>query len=340
MMHPEGLRDLLDRYGELKLAILGDVCLDRYFEIDPSREEISIETGLKVYNVENVRCQPGAAGTILNNLVALGIPEIHLIGFCGHDAEGWQLRKALDQLKGVQTHHFLTTDLRKTFTYTKPLLCHQAKPPQELNRIDQKNWTPTPPEVSEHLIKALRATVTQVDALIVMDQVDIENTGVITKAVLSELDKIQQERPEMLIMSDSRRSLKSYPPLTFKMNASELGNWVGADRALTPETVAKHAVNIAKSLRHQVFVSMAEDGIVSAHPNGRTAHCQALPVRGPIDVVGAGDAVTANLVAAMAAGAKASEALHLAMMAASCVIHQLGTTGVATRDDLLKDLTR
>ena len=35
MMHPEGLRDLLDRYGELKLAILGDVCLDRYFEIDP-----------------------------------------------------------------------------------------------------------------------------------------------------------------------------------------------------------------------------------------------------------------------------------------------------------------
>jgi bifunctional ADP-heptose synthase (sugar kinase/adenylyltransferase) len=57
-------------------------------------------------------------------------------------------------------------------------------------------------------------------------------------------------------------------------------------------------------------------------------------------VVGAGDAVTANLVAAMAAGAEASEALQLAMTAASCVIHQLGTTGVATRDDLLKDLTR
>ena len=51
----------------------GDFCLDRYLEIDPTRKEVSIETGLPVHNVANVRPQPGGAGTILNNLVALGV---------------------------------------------------------------------------------------------------------------------------------------------------------------------------------------------------------------------------------------------------------------------------
>ena len=46
--------------------------------------------------------------------------------------------------------------------------------------------------------------------------------------------------------------------------------------------------------------------------------------------MGAGDAVTANLAAALAAGASPSEALELAAAAASVVIHQLGTTGTAS----------
>ena len=54
------------------------------------------------------------------------------------------------------------------------------------------------------------------------------------------------------------------------------------------------------------------------------------PVRGPIDVVGAGDAVTANLATALAAGGSLRESVELASAAASLVIHQLGTTGTAT----------
>jgi bifunctional ADP-heptose synthase (sugar kinase/adenylyltransferase) len=55
-----------------------------------------------------------------------------------------------------------------------------------------------------------------------------------------------------------------------------------------------------------------------------------LPVRGPIDIVGAGDSVTANLAAASVAGASLREALQLANAAASVVIHKLGTTGTAS----------
>jgi bifunctional ADP-heptose synthase (sugar kinase/adenylyltransferase) len=73
---------------------------------------------------------------------------------------------------------------------------------------------------------------------------------------------------------------------------------------------------------------------VGADPSGAVEHVPALPLRGPIDIVGAGDAVTANLAAALAAGATLREAIELACTASSIVIHQLGTTGTATVEQL------
>ena len=79
-----------------------------------------------------------------------------------------------------------------------------------------------------------------------------------------------------------------------------------------------------------MFVTLSERGIVGAAPTGEVEHVPALPVRGEIDIVGAGDAVTANLAAALAAEATLCEALEIANAAASIVIHQLGTTGTAS----------
>src|SRR5262245_64314382 len=123
VMNAERLRALTSRYPKLRVAVAGDFCLDRYLEIDPERRETSIETGLPVHNVVNVRSQPGAAGTILNNLVALGVGEIYPIGFCGTDGEGFELQRAL-RAKGncVCMDYFFASDERRTFTYCKPLV--------------------------------------------------------------------------------------------------------------------------------------------------------------------------------------------------------------------------
>ena len=83
-----------------------------------------------------------------------------------------------------------------------------------------------------------------------------------------------------------------------------------------------------------MFVSLSEEGIIGALPGGGAEHVSGLPCRGEIDIVGAGDAVMANLALALASGAPAGESMHLAMAAASVVIHQLGTTGVASIEDL------
>jgi bifunctional ADP-heptose synthase (sugar kinase/adenylyltransferase) len=87
---------------------------------------------------------------------------------------------------------------------------------------------------------------------------------------------------------------------------------------------------LAKQNHREVFITLSERGILGAAPNGEVEHVPCLPLRGEIDIVGAGDSVTANLTAALAAGATLREAIELANAAASVVIHQLGTTGTAS----------
>src|SRR5690349_11780074 len=113
LMSPPRLRTITSQYRSLKIAVVGDFCLDRYLEIDPARKEFSLETNLPVRNVVRVRSQPGGAGTILNNLVALGVGKIWPVGFCGEDGEGWELQRALSALPAVDLEHFLPTSHRR-----------------------------------------------------------------------------------------------------------------------------------------------------------------------------------------------------------------------------------
>ena len=333
-MTPERFQAITANYAKLRIAVVGDFCLDRYLEIDPAKAETSIETGLPVHNVVNVRAQPGGAGTVLNNLSALGIGEIYPVGFCGEDGEGFELRRALTARPGVRTEHFISTPLRRTFTYCKPLVLAPGKPPLELNRLDSKNWIPTPMFVVGELMKAIEDLRFKVDAVIVLDQVDVPETGVVTSRLLpllaTFLAMFPNGAPGVPVIADSRRGLRGYPPVIFKMNAHELAALTGFDKPQSDGDINRAAADLAEQNRREVFVTMAERGLLGAAPGGKVEHVPALPLRGPIDVVGAGDSVTANLCAALAAGATVRESLELAAIASSIVIHQLGTTGTAS----------
>ena len=322
------------QYSKLRVAVIGDFCLDRYLEIDPSKTETSIETGLPVFNVVKVRAQPGGAGTVLNNLVALGVGAIFPVGFAGEDGEGYELRRALGLLPGVRLDYFLQTSARRTFTYCKPLVIEGAKPPRELNRLDQKNWTPTPAAIVEQLSANVIAVAEMTDALVLLGQEDQQATGVLTPQVLAALERIARSKPKQLILADSRRGLCDFPPALFKMNAAELSALTGIPKSAGLPEIATAAARLANKNRQPVFVTLSERGMLGASPDGQTEHLPALPLRGEIDVVGAGDAVSANLVAALSCGAAIREALELANAAGSIVIHQLGTTGTASVQQL------
>jgi rfaE bifunctional protein kinase chain/domain len=330
-MEPARFRALTNRYRQLRIAVAGDFCLDRYLEIDPARKEVSIETGLPVHNVVRVRSQPGGAGTILNNLAALGVAEIFPVGFAGDDGEGFELKRALASLTGVRAEAFFLSAERRTFTYAKPLLISTGRPPRELNRLDFKNWSPTPAG-----LQALRALAGKVDALIVLDQVDVPETGVITRRMLQAIRAIRRKRPDLLVMADSRRSLQGYPDVCLKMNRAELSRLAGKARLISLRGAGPAAAALAREKGSYCFVTLAERGIIGAGPDGAVERLAALPVRGEIDVVGAGDCVTANLTAALTAGASLREALQLANAAASVVVHKLGTTGTASVEEIME----
>lgn len=332
-MNLERLHELHSRYPHLTIGVLGDFCLDRYLEIDPSRSETSIETGLPVHQVTRVRPQAGAAGTVLNNLAALGIGSLFPIGFCGQDGEGFELAAQLRSLPGVDTRFLLETPLRRTFTYTKPLLIQPPHPPRELNRLDLKNWSPTPESVSRCLSDFLECIFPELDVLIVMDQVDLPQTGVVTTPVLQALGRMRTLHPGVPVFADSRSGLGRFPACRFKLNASELAALAG-ESISTRSACAAAAKLLAEKTLEPVYVTLSAEGILYAEPGPEPPlFVRALPVRGPIDVVGAGDCVTANLAAATAAGAGVAESLQMAMLAGSHVVHQLGTSGAASCAD-------
>lgn len=333
-MDAKRFEEITSRYAKLTMVVAGDFCLDRYLEIDPAKTEVSIETGLPVHNVTRVRAQPGAAGTILNNLVALGIGTLYPVGFAGEDGEGFELCRALGQLPNVNLGGFLQTHQRRTFTYCKPLVMHPGKAPQELNRLDSKNWTPTPGPVQQHLTRRLLSIATGADAVILLDQVDVPETGVVTRAMLGAVGELQSRRTHLPILADSRRGLRDFPPVLFKMNAAELASLAGVTPDESLASIGQTAAALARQNKRAVVVTLSERGMLGAAPDGTVEHVPAWPLRGEIDVVGAGDSVSANFAAALAAGASMREALELANAAASIVVHKLGTTGTASIEEL------
>jgi rfaE bifunctional protein kinase chain/domain len=328
-MTPDRFEQITSRYRQLRIAVVGDFCLDRYLEIDPFQKETSIETGLPVHNVVNVRSQPGAAGTVLNNLDALGVGTIIPIGFVGEDGEGYELLHALNRKAHAEMRYFVETPHRRTFTYCKPLVVTPGELPVELSRLDSKNWTPTPPMVEARLIANIRAALRHAHALIILDQVDVHDTGVVTKNVLTALVDMVRQQPDLVVLADSRKRIASFPHFSLKMNRPEFCYMAGLLPGASLEEIRDKASTIALLQTRNLFITLAEEGILAATSDGQLIHRPALPVRGPIDVVGAGDSVTANLVAAWATGAALAEVVEFAMAASSIVIHQLGTTGTA-----------
>src|SRR6266566_4663218 len=139
MLTDDALERILLGIPELAVVVLGDLFLDRYLDIDADLTEPSVETGLDAYQVTCVRSYPGAAGTVVNNLAALGVGKIHVISVIGDDGEGYELRQALARMPAVSTTYLLANAGRRTPTYTKPMLAETGKLPRELNRLDIKN---------------------------------------------------------------------------------------------------------------------------------------------------------------------------------------------------------
>jgi bifunctional ADP-heptose synthase (sugar kinase/adenylyltransferase) len=309
------------------IGVLGDLFLDRYLDIDAALTEPSIETGLDAYQVLRVRSYPGAAGTVINNLAALGVRHILPISVIGDDGEGYELRQALAALGVVATDHLLGRSDRRTPTYTKPMLAEAGRPPRELNRLDIKNRSRLPADAEDLVIAAIRAVLRIADALVVLDQVSEADCGVVTARVRDELARYAAENPTQFILADSRERIDQFRSVCVKPNRGECLGTAGSG-----EDVSAAAQALALRVDAVTFCTDGERGIRVAYPEaGRHPDLvPSYPVSGPIDTVGAGDSTSAGITCAIVAGASPEEAAAFGNLVASITIQHIGTTGTAT----------
>ena len=332
MLEERRLRDILREYRNLHWGIVGDFFLDAYFDCDPRLDEKSLETGKTCYQVVRTRRQAGAAGTVAANLKALGIGRVEAVGFCGDDGEGYELRRAMDRL-GLELEGFLRCPDRFTPTYGKPCYLNPDRrdgtPIIELERLDMKNRNPTPVGLQEDMIAYIRSRLDSWDGLILVDQANESNCGVLTSRVRRFLIAEARRRSDMVFLADSRERIHLFKHMMIKPNQFEAAVAVtGKKRKPSLKIAAEHARILASATRRPVFLTLSEKGMLVADGQ-RVDRIKAVPVAGPIDPVGAGDSTSAAIAASLGAGASYLEAATIASLVAAITVQQLGTTGTA-----------
>ena len=329
-MNRSELLALFSRFDSLRITVIGDLFLDRWYEIDTSLGNPSIETGLTVHHIVRKRSAAGAAGTVLNNLSEMGIGTLRVVSMVGSDGDGWEMLKVLKERR-VETDGVIVSPDIVTPSYIKPLF------PKEGNRFDIENLSPTPAAIEDQLIRQIGNELLQADAVILMDQVAIPGTGVLSGRVRSFICDFGATHPEKLIVADSRTSIDRYENVMIKCNDFEAASLTGGaetEGAFDPGAVYANLKKLRNHTGRDVIVTCNKYGILVDEENTPVL-LPAAKHSVPIDICGAGDACTAGLVSALASGVSLSEAAFVGNLSSGVTVRQIGRTGTASREAML-----
>jgi rfaE bifunctional protein kinase chain/domain len=329
------LKNILSRLKDISIVVIGDFFLDKYLQIDRNKDELSLETKLTAYQVIQKRLSPGAAGTVTNNLRALGVGSVVALGFVGDDGEGFDLIKGLKD-SGVITKYLIKTEDRITPTYTKPVFVENSEV-KELNRFDMKNWTPTPKILENKIIERLSFLAKSTDAVVVLDQVTEENCGVITEKVRKSLSELTNVKQNLIVYADSRVNISKFNNLIIKCNHYEAVKVIGPELKGEPseQVIKKAGLTLSRKTGKPVFLTYGKNGIL-VFDSEKFEKVPAVHAKGPFDKCGAGDAATTGIVSALCCGSSFSDAAFLGNIISSITIQQIGTTGTASQAQALR----
>jgi rfaE bifunctional protein kinase chain/domain len=315
--------DLLAKMSEMRVLVVGDVCLDRWCRYHPALSIASRETGIPRIAVIETETTPGAAGTVAVNLKALGVKEVAVMSAIGDDGFGHELKAALVR-KSIDTSYLVVSPPLNTFTYTKLLNAETGK--EDRPRVDFIN-TLDLPEDAEARICGMLGGVSGFDLICVSDQAETERGGLVTEAVREKLAGIASAG-ERLVWVDSRGRIERFRHAVLKVNDDEAAEARSRSSAATLGELRKQAD--APSL----FVTHGGNGVQIIDDRGET-WIMTRRIENPVDICGAGDSFTAGAACALAAGATTEEAARLGHLVASVSIMKSGT-GFALPEELLE----
>ena len=317
--------EILAAIPRLSVLVIGDICLDRWCTYDPGATEPSRETGIPRIGVVRTEVTAGAGGTVANNLAALGCGRVAVLGAIGDDGFGEELARAL-AARGISAELCVRSPSIQTFTYTKVINGQTGTEDQP--RLDFINTMALPPEIERELLDRLLAAIDRFDAIIVADQAETSQGGVVTPAVRNLLAERAPVYPHKVFLADSRARIQHFRKLIVKPNQQEAD---AACRSLFGR------IDYAALRRHVearlLMVTYGGDGVLLVDEEG-AQWVRTKPVAEPVDICGAGDSFLAGVAVALAGGATPAETAAFGNRIASITIMKKGT-GTASPEEVL-----
>jgi rfaE bifunctional protein kinase chain/domain len=301
------------------------VCLDRWCTYDPGTAEPSRETGISRIGVVATEVTAGAAGTVANNLAALCVGRVAVLGAIGQDGFGLELSRALGAREISSDLCVRSKDLQ-TFTYTK--LINAETGVEDRPRIDFINTAALATEIERRLLDNLQMSADSYSAILISDQAETSQGGVITPAMRELLGELASVYRDRVFFADSRRRIHLFRGVIVKPNRQEAE---AACRELFGRVDYGQLLSHAES--RLMMVTHGGDGVAVVRPERQT-WVAARNVENPVDICGAGDSFSAGCAMALAAGASPEDAARFGNAVASVTIMKKGT-GTASPAEVL-----
>ncbi|MCX6636389.1 MAG: PfkB family carbohydrate kinase [Acidobacteria bacterium] len=198
--------EILAALPTLSALVVGDICLDRWCTYDPATAEPSRETGIPRIGVVRTEVSPGAGGTVANNLAALGVGRVAVLGAVGDDGFGFELRRALEARR-IRAEHLVTVPDLQTFTYTKVI--NAATGVEDHPRLDFISTRPLARDVEQRIAADLGTLASRFDAILVADQAETDQGGVVTPTVREAIVVTHGGDGALLLTGDGEQWVKT-----------------------------------------------------------------------------------------------------------------------------------
>jgi len=319
MESPE-VKEILDQFKTLRALVVGDLCLDRWCRYDSALSDPSRETGIPRVAVVATEITPGAGGTVASNLAALGAARVDVLGVIGDDGFGLELHRALEARR-IGAELLARAPGLATFTYTKLINAQTGR--EDLPRVDFVYGAPVP-----DLSATLERIALNYDVILVADQAETADAGVITPTMRQTLAQIAATQPEIVIWVDSRVRAEHFRGVVLKTNRFEA---VAASRRVLGR------IDFLRLREHTasplLVVTRGAVGAMIIDARGPTL-VSARRIANPIDICGAGDSFSAAAALALRVTRDPITAARIGNLAASITVMKPGT-GTATPAEIL-----
>ena len=305
---------LHDSLPNLRIAVIGDLMVDRYVFGDVSR--ISPEAPVPVNRVKQMKEVLGGAANVAANLANLDV-HVYIGGVAGKDTHGDLLQDLLDS-DGIDNSGVVISRDRSTITKMRILGDRQ-----QMMRLDFETVRDVEQQEEEELISWLDSLCQKgLDGIVISDY----GKGVCKDSILEKIFNLANCYKIPTIVDPKGSQWEKYNGATYiTPNVKELSERVGYSITNDDDKIVTAAKEVLATNNIQyIIATRSEKGISVIARDGRIWHNPATQ-QDVFDVSGAGDTVVATMICSIAANLSMRTALHVANGAAGIVVSKVGT---------------